>query len=96
MDLLQALSELPNLVADYKKVAAQLAQTQKELAALKDDQYVGWDWICQYFGVSKSTAMLMLSEEKLFVHGRQIKRFRKAAILKFAERNSIKLKDIPD
>ncbi|GAB3780647.1 hypothetical protein GCM10028818_33210 [Spirosoma horti] len=94
MDLLQALNELPNLVADYKKVAAQLAEAQKELAALKEDRYVSWDWIAQYFDISKTTAHLMLAEEKMFVHGRQIKRFRKSAIIRFAERNSIKVKDV--
>ncbi|GAB3780644.1 hypothetical protein GCM10028818_33200 [Spirosoma horti] len=94
MDLLQAFTELPNLVADYKKVAAELAATQRELAALKEDKYVNWEWICEYFGVTKKTGYMMLANEKVFVHGRKIKRFKKSDILRFAERNSIKLKEI--
>ncbi|WP_338876938.1 hypothetical protein WBJ53_14880 [Spirosoma sp. SC4-14] len=90
----EALAELPQLIADYKRVAAELQECQKELAALKDDQYVTWEWICQYFDISKSTAMLMLADEKLFVHGRQIKRFKKSTILRFAERHSIKVKQL--
>ena len=71
-----------------------LGELRRELAALKDDQYVTWDWICQYFDVTRPTAMAMLANEKLFVYGRQVKRFKKSAILKFAERNSIKVKDL--
>ncbi|UHG93209.1 helix-turn-helix domain-containing protein [Spirosoma oryzicola] len=90
----EALAELPKLVEDYKRVATELKECQQELATLKDDQYVTWEWICQYFDISKSTAMLMLADEKLFVHGRQIKRFKKSAIIKFAERNSIKVNQL--
>lgn len=94
MDPFQALSELPNFIEEYKRVATKLAEVEKELAALKEDQYVTWDWICTYFDVTKATAMQMLADEKLFVYGQQIKRFKRSAILKFAERNSIKLKEV--
>lgn len=95
MDPFQALAKLPQLIADYERVAHQLAETQKQLAAQQDDEFVTWDWICDHFKVTRPTAMAMLAEEKLFVYGRQIKRFKKSAILRFAERNSIKLKDLP-
>ncbi|GAB4052479.1 hypothetical protein [Spirosoma litoris] len=94
MDPFQALTELPKLIEDYKRVSAELAQAQRELAALKDNQYVTWDWVCNFFGIDLKTAKLMLADEKLFVHNRQIKRFPKAAILSFAERNSVKVKDV--
>lgn len=95
MDPFQALTKLPEIVANYERIAAELAETRRELAALKDDQYVTWDWICAYFDVTRPTAMAMLAEEKLFVYGRQVKRFKKSVILRFAERNSIKAKDVP-
>lgn len=95
MDPFQALAELPKLIEDYKQAATKLAQTQKELASLKDDQYVSWEWVCQYFGITKPTAVAMLSEEKVFAYGQKIKRLRKSSILQFAERNSIKVKNLP-
>jgi hypothetical protein len=95
MDPFQALAEMPKLVADYQKTAQQLIETQRELAALKDDKLVGWDWVCEYFGVTKPTAMLMLENEKIFCYGRQVKRFKKSDIVRFAERHTIKVKDLP-
>jgi len=40
--------------------------------------------------------MAMLADEKVFVYGRQIKRFKKSAILRFAERNSIKVSQVSE
>jgi hypothetical protein len=92
--LLKALSELPQLVADYKRVAADLAEAQKQLAALKDDQYVSWEWVCAYFGITKPTAVAMLQDEKIFAYGQKVKRLKKSMVLAFAERNSIKVKEV--
>ena len=96
MDPFQALCELPKLIDDYKRVAAELAEAQRELATLKDDQYVTWEWVCQFFSVTKPTAVAMLAEEKLFVYGQKVKRLKKSAVLKFAERNSIKVKQMSE
>lgn len=79
----------------YEEVTAELIAVKRELAAREDDQYVTWEWVTEYFGIDRKTARLMLAEEKLFVYGRQIKRFKKSEILRFAQRNSVKLKDIP-
>lgn len=96
MDPFQALCEIPKLVEEYKRIATQLEATERELEALKNDQYVTWEWVCQFFDVTKPTAMAMLADEKVFVYGRQIKRFKKSAILRFAERNSIKVNQLSD
>lgn len=88
-------SQLKELIERYEKATQRLIEAERELAALKEDKYVTWEWICDYFGVTRPTAMLMLAEEKLFVHGQQIKRFKKSQIIRFAERNSIKVKNIP-
>ncbi|MBC3785748.1 helix-turn-helix domain-containing protein [Spirosoma utsteinense] len=95
MDPFQALAELPKMVADHQKTTAQLIEAQRELSALKEDKLVTWDWVCAYFGVTKNTAVAMLENEKVFCYGRQVKRFRKADIIRFAERHTIKVKDLP-
>lgn len=94
MDPFQALCELPNLIDEYKKTAAELAEVKRELELLKSDKFVTWEWVCDYFGITKRTAFLMLSEEKIFVHGHQLKRVKKSTVLRFAEKNSIKVKEI--
>ena len=94
MDPFQALCELPRLIEEYKKTAAELAEVKRELEALKEDRYVTWEWVCDYFDITKRTAFLMLSEEKAFVHGNQIKRLKKSVVTRFAERNSIKIKEL--
>jgi len=91
---IQALIDLPNLIADYHKAMAELAEARKDLEAQKDDKYVSLDWVCRYFNVSKKTALIMLADEKMFVHGRHIKRFKRSDILRFAERHKINVKDI--
>lgn len=84
--------QLQNIIDKYVAATNRLIEAEKELAVLKDDQYVNWNWIYQYFDVTRPTAML--AEEEIFVYGRQVKRFRKSVILKFAERNSIKAKNV--
>ncbi|WP_420151805.1 hypothetical protein [Spirosoma sp.] len=87
--------QLKELIDRYEEAVSRLIEADKELAALKEDKYVTWDWICEYFGITKATAVDMLVEEKLFVYGQQIKRFKKSAVINFAERNSIKVQNIP-
>ncbi|UFH54692.1 hypothetical protein [Spirosoma sp. KNUC1025] len=86
--------QLKEIIDRYETAAVQLIEAQKELAALKDDKYVTWEWICDYFGVTKPTAVAMLSHEKVFVFGQKVKRLKRSAVLRFAERNSIRVKDI--
>lgn len=95
MDPFQVLAQLPAFFAKYEEVTAELIAVKRELAAREEEQYVTWEWVCEFFGIDRKTARLMLQNEKLFVYGRQIKRFKKSEILRFAERNSVKLKDIP-
>ncbi|UFH55503.1 hypothetical protein [Spirosoma sp. KNUC1025] len=94
MDPFQALCELPKLVEEYKRVAAELIEVKRELEALKNDKYVTWEWICEYFGVTKPTAVAMLADEKVFVFNQKVKRLKKSAVIKFAERNSLKVKEV--
>ena len=96
MDLLQAFAQLPGLIERYEQATAKLAAAQKELEALKDDKYVTYEWVCEYFSLSKTTVAEMLQDEKVFTYGRKVKRFRKSAILAFAERHSLKVKDLND
>ena len=96
MDLLQALADIPKLIEDYKLVMNRLIQADKELAALKEDRYVGWDWICQYLGVTKPTAMQMLADEKMLVHGRQVKRILRSKVIRFAEKHSVRVRDVTE
>ena len=96
MDLLQALADIPKLIEDYKVVMNRLIQADKELAALKEDRYVGWDWICQYLGVTKPTAMQMLADEKMLVHGRQVKRILRSKVIRFAEKHSVRVRDVTE
>ncbi|UFH55502.1 hypothetical protein [Spirosoma sp. KNUC1025] len=86
--------KVKEMIDRYEKATQRLIDAERELAALKDDKYVTWEWVCEYFGISRSTAALMLAEEKAFVYGRQIKRFKKSVIIRFAEKNSIQVKEI--
>lgn len=84
-----AAQQVEELIRRYEDVTNRLIEAEKELASLKDDRYVTWEWVCEFFSVTKPTAEAMLANEKLFVYGRKVKRLKKSAILKFAERNSI-------
>lgn len=95
MDPFQALCELPKLIEDYKRVTAELIEAKRELASLKDDGYVSWKWVCTYFNMDEKTARSMLAEEKILVHNSKIKKFKKSDLMRFAERHSVKVKDLP-
>lgn len=104
MDLLQALSELPKLVEDYKRVSAELADAQRELAAVHSDKYVSIKWIAQHWDVSDDTAHDMLkalstgrkgqTEIKVLTYGSKVVRYRKSDIEKITEANLLPLKDM--
>ena len=53
MDLLQALSALPSLVEDHRKIAADLLEAQRQLA--KSDRPMTYDEAAEYLSVSVST-----------------------------------------
>ena len=86
--------QVEELISRYELATARLIEAEKELEALKQDQYVNYDWVCAFFGISKATAMVMLENEKHFVYGQQIKRFKRSALIKFAEKNSIKVCEV--
>jgi hypothetical protein len=94
MDPFQALTLLPSLVDRLEKMTAELIEAKRELAALREDGYVGWDWVCQYLNVTYKTARQMLADEKILVHGKYVKKFRRSDIVRFAERHSVKLKSL--
>ena len=96
MDLLQALAEIPNLIERYQQATAKLEAAQKELERQKNDKYVTYEWVCDFFGLDRKTVNRMLQDEQVFAYGRQIKRFRRSAILAFAERHSLKVKDLKE
>lgn len=89
-----ALLELPKIVDDYKRVSAQLIQAQQELQSLKDDCYVSWKWACAYFNMDEKTARLMLADVPMLVHNKRVKKFKKSDLIRFAERHSVKVKDL--
>lgn len=39
-----------------------LITAERELAAIKEDRYVIWEWVCEYLGVTKPTAYAMLQD----------------------------------
>lgn len=88
----QALTLLPQLVADYQKTAADLMAAQRELQAIKEDRYVTYEWVCAFFGLDKKTVRQMLANERVFVHGKKVKRFLRSDIIRFAQAHSIEVK----
>jgi len=60
MDLLQALNELPNLMADYKATASRLIEAERELALLKTEKYVPLQWVADLWSVEPKTARQMI------------------------------------
>ena len=94
MDLLQALSQIPALVEEFQRVASELIEAKRELETLKNDGYVSWKWACDYFDMDEKTARKMLADEKMLVHNSKIKKFRKSDLIRFAERHSVRVRDL--
>lgn len=80
------------LILDYARITADHAEAQARLADRADDVLVDMVWVCDYFGVDRKTARLMLADANVFCHGPKIKRFWKSEIIAFARRNAVKLK----
>ncbi|GAB3026465.1 hypothetical protein [Spirosoma pulveris] len=64
MDPFQALLKLPQLIEDYERVSQELAQTKKELADMEDDRYVTWEWICEYFQITRQGFVNIFRESR--------------------------------
>lgn len=104
MDLLQALTELPALFADYKRATDELAAAQRELAAAQSEKYVPLDWVAAFWSVDGDTARQMIqvlstgrkgqSDIKVLHYGTKIVRYRKSDIERITESNLIAMKDM--
>lgn len=99
-----ALLLLPQLIEDYKAVASQLADTQRELEALKTDKYVSIDWVAGYWDVNSSTARDMIQSLssgrknvaaiKALTYGNRIVRYKRSDIERISEANLVLVKDM--
>lgn len=104
MDPFNALTELPNLVADYKATAARLIEAEKELAFLKTEKFVGIEWVAELWSVTTDTARDMLKvmssgrrhqpDIKVLSYGSKVVRYRKSDIERITTDNLVALKDL--
>ena len=80
----------------FEKAAKELADCQRQLHELKEDKLVTWEWVCWYFDINVKTARLMLQDENIVAYGRRVKRFKRSDMIRFAERHSLKVKNLEE
>lgn len=86
--------QLEKLIRRLEAATARLIEADKELASLKDDQYVTWEWVCWYLNVDQPKAIRMLAEEAMYVFDGTLMRFMKADIIRFAKRHKTQVKEL--
>ncbi len=105
MNPFDALSHMPELVADYKATAQRLIEAEREITALKTDKYVSLEWVAEYWSVETKTARQMLqhltagragktSSIKTLSYGPKIVRYRRRDIEAITEANLVPLSDM--
>lgn len=104
MDPFQALSEIPNLVADYKATVNRLIEVEKELSALKADKFVPLQWVADLWSVEPKTARQMIQvlagspkskeQVKVLSYGAGVVRYRRADIERITESSLVSLRDM--